>query len=166
MKKIFVGAVTFFCWKGQQLCTFNVLLHLNAYNETVVHQHPINIYIHHSSIITRSNISQIFVFWHCYPLYLFPNPGADLYAFQKHSPRLANQTITRSTLVTPWSNRNILWLRDAVRQTSRGKSAAAGRPTAGRPRPLTSRGMSAWPYRVTTKYSFYPVHPFKMLNKI
>ena len=27
--------------------------------------------------------------------------------------------------------------------------------TAGRPRPLTSRGMSAWPYRVTTKYSYF-----------
>ena len=80
-------------------------------------------------------------------------------------------------------NRNTLWLRDTVRQTSRGKSAAAGPtagrprpltsrgksaaagPTAGRPRPLTSRGMSAWPYRVTTKYSFYPVRTFKMLNK-
>ena len=34
-------------------------------------------------------------------------------------------------------NRNTLWLRDTVRQTSRGKSAAAG-PTAGRSRPLTS----------------------------
>ena len=43
--------------------------------------------------------------------------------------------------------RNTLWLRDTVRQTSRGKSAAAG-PTAG-------RGMSAWPYSVTTKYSYY-----------
>ena len=32
-------------------------------------------------------------------------------------------------------------------------------------RPLTSRGMSAWPYRVTTKYSFYPVHTYKTLNK-
>ena len=27
----------------------------------------------------------------------------------------------------------------------------------GPPRPLTSRGTSAWPYRVTTQYSFYPV---------
>ena len=59
-------------------------------------------------------------------------------------------------------NRNTAWLRDTVRQTSRGKSAAAavgpGRwLPAGRPRPLTSRGMSAWPYRVTTRYSFYPV---------
>ena len=53
-------------------------------------------------------------------------------------------------------NRNTAWLRDTVRQTSRGKSAAAGR-TAGPPRPLTSRGTSAWPYRVTTLYSFYPV---------
>ena len=53
-------------------------------------------------------------------------------------------------------NRNTAWLRDTVRQTSRGKSAAAGR-TAGPPRPLTSRGTSAWPYRVTTQYSFYPV---------
>ena len=40
-----------------------------------------------------------------------------------------------------------------VRQTSRGKSAAA-RPTAGPPRPLTSRGMSAWPYHVTTSIPF------------
>ena len=53
-------------------------------------------------------------------------------------------------------NRNTLWIRETVRQTSRGKSAAAGTTTV-RPRPLTSRGMSAWPYRVTTKYSFYPV---------
>ena len=52
-----------------------------------------------------------------------------------------------------WYNRNTLWLRDMVRQTSRGKSAAA-RPTAGPPRPLTSRGMSAWPYRVTTSIPF------------
>ena len=50
--------------------------------------------------------------------------------------------------------RNTLWLRDTVRQTSRGKSADAGL-NAGRPRLLTSRGMSAWPYRVTTKYSYY-----------
>ena len=50
--------------------------------------------------------------------------------------------------------RNTAWLRDTVRQTSRGKSAAAGRTT-GPPRPLTSRGTSAWPYRVTTQYSYY-----------
>ena len=56
-------------------------------------------------------------------------------------------------------NRNTAWLRDTVRQTSRGKSAAAGR-TAGPPRPLTSRGTSAWPYRVTTQYSFYPVQMY------
>ena len=31
------------------------------------------------------------------------------------------------------------------------------RPQGGPPRPLTSRGTSAWPYRVTTQYSFYPV---------
>ena len=54
-------------------------------------------------------------------------------------------------------NRNTLWLRDTVRQ-------AAG-PTKSQPRPLTSPGMSAWPYRVTTKYSFYPVQAYKMLNK-
>ena len=60
-------------------------------------------------------------------------------------------------------NRNTLWLRDTVRQTSREKSVAAG-PTTGRPQPLTFRGMSAWPYRVTTKYSFYPVRTHKMLN--
>ena len=59
-------------------------------------------------------------------------------------------------LTTVKYNRNTAWLRDTVRQTSRGKSAAAGR-TAGPPRPLTSRGTSAWPYRVTTQYSFYPV---------
>ena len=28
---------------------------------------------------------------------------------------------------------------------------------AGPPRPLTSRGTSAWPYRLTTQYSFFPV---------
>ena len=57
-------------------------------------------------------------------------------------------------------NRNTLLLLDTVRQTFRGKSAAWGRP-----RPLTSRGMSAWPYRVTTKYYFYPVRTYKMLSK-
>ena len=31
---------------------------------------------------------------------------------------------------------------------------------------LYSREMSAWPYRVTTKYSFYLVRTYKMLNKI
>ena len=40
-----------------------------------------------------------------------------------------------------------------VRQTSRGKSAAAA-PTAGLPWPLNSQGMSAWSYRVTTNHSF------------
>ena len=56
-------------------------------------------------------------------------------------------------------NRNTAWLRDTVRQTSRGKSAAAGRTT-GPPRSLTSLGTSAWPYRVTTQYSFYPVQMY------
>ena len=54
------------------------------------------------------------------------------------------------------NNMKIVWLRDTVKQTSLGKSAAAKR-IAGPPRPLTSRGTSAWPYRVTTQYSFYPV---------
>ena len=73
--------------------------------------------------------------------------------------------VTKSNQVTQhfvyWYqyNRNTAWLRDTVRQTSRGKSAAAGR-TAGSPRPLTSRGTSAWPYRVTTQYSFYPVQMY------
>ena len=52
----------------------------------------------------------------------------------------------RSTPTLRWSygyNRNTLWLRDTVRQTSRG--------------PLTSIGMPAWPYRVTKKYSFYSI---------
>ena len=40
-----------------------------------------------------------------------------------------------------------------VRQTARGKSAAAA-PTAGLPPPLNSQGMSAWPHRVTTNNSF------------
>ena len=44
--------------------------------------------------------------------------------------------------------------------TRYGQAAAA----AGRPQPLTSRGMSAWPYRVTTHYSFYPVHTFRNKN--
>ena len=55
----------------------------------------------------------------------------------------------RSHRKIPWSylcsvmqyTRNTSWLRDTVRQTSRRKSAAAGL-TAGRPRPLTFRGMS------------------------
>ena len=46
--------------------------------------------------------------------------------------------------------RNTLWLRDTVRQTSLRKSEAG--------RPLTSLGMSAWPYRVTTKYTYYIYH--------
>ena len=44
------------------------------------------------------------------------------------------------------------------------KSASAG-ATAGRPRLLVSRGMSAWLYRVTTKSSFYPVHTYKILKQ-
>ena len=35
----------------------------------------------------------------------------------------------------------------------------------GPPRPLTSRGTSAWPYRVTTQYSFYPVQMYSWHNK-
>ena len=50
--------------------------------------------------------------------------------------------------------RNTLWLRDTVRQTSLGKSAAGADLWSAR-RPLTSLGMSAWPYRVTTKYSYF-----------
>ena len=46
--------------------------------------------------------------------------------------------------------RNTLWLRDTVRQTSLRKSEAG--------RPLTSLGMSAWPYRVTTKYTYHIYH--------
>ena len=38
----------------------------------------------------------------------------------------------RIMIVSNWYNRNTLWLRDTVRQTSRGKSAAAG-PTASAP---------------------------------
>ena len=56
-------------------------------------------------------------------------------------------------------NKNTLWLHDIVRQTFRGKSAAAA-PPAGQPRALTSGGMSAWPYRATTKFSFYPVQTY------
>ena len=47
--------------------------------------------------------------------------------------------------------------------TSTGTSArerkihAASYARLGPPRPLTSRGTSAWLYRVTTQYSFYPV---------
>ena len=60
-------------------------------------------------------------------------------------------------------NRDTAWLRDTVRQTSRGKSAANGR-TAGPPRPLTFRGTSAWRYRLTTQYSFYPVQIYSWYN--
>ena len=60
-------------------------------------------------------------------------------------------------------NRNAACLRNTVRQTSRGKSAAAGR-TAGAPQPLTSRGTSAWPYHVTRQYSFYPVQIYSWHN--
>ena len=49
-------------------------------------------------------------------------------------------------------NRNTAWLRDTVRQTSRGNSADHRSALA-----ADSRGTSAWPYRVTTQYSFYPV---------
>ena len=73
-------------------------------------------------------------------------------------------SLNKSNPIQPYTyNRNTLWLRNTVRQTSRGKSVAA-RPTAGRPRPLTSLrstrrpltslGMSAWPYRVTTNIPF------------
>ena len=50
--------------------------------------------------------------------------------------------------------RNTLWLRDTVRQTSLGKSAA-GADLRSAWQPLTSLGMSAWPYHVTTKYSYF-----------
>ena len=49
--------------------------------------------------------------------------------------------------------RNILWLRDMVRQTSLGKSAA-GADLRSAWQPLSSLGMSAWPYRVTALYSY------------
>ena len=51
--------------------------------------------------------------------------------------------------------RNTLWLRDTVRQTSLGKG-----PT-GRPRPLTSLGISAWPYCVTTKYLYIYIYIYQ-----
>ena len=107
-----------------------------------IRRHSYTAYLNHTFFNKHSNIC----------MYMF----ADLYRYDQ-----TMRTVLRSKLIY---NRNTLWLRDTVRQTSRGKSAAAG-PTAGRPRPLTSRGMSAWPYRVTTKYSFYPVRTFKMLNK-
>ena len=50
--------------------------------------------------------------------------------------------------------RNTLWLRDTVRQTSLRKSAA-GADLWSAQWPLTSLGMSARPYHVTTKYSYY-----------
>ena len=50
--------------------------------------------------------------------------------------------------------RNTAWLRDTVRQTSLGKSAAGADLRSAR-RPLTSLGTSAWPYRVTTQYSYF-----------
>ena len=62
-------------------------------------------------------------------------------------------------------NRNTAWLRDTVRQTSRGKSAAAGQTT-GAPRQLTSQGTSAWPYCVATQYSFYPVQYIVNITKM
>ena len=49
--------------------------------------------------------------------------------------------------------RNTAWLRDTVRQTFRGKSAA-GEDLRSARRPLTSLGTSVWPYRVTTQYSY------------
>ena len=49
---------------------------------------------------------------------------------------------------------NALWLRDTIRQTSLGKSAAGADLWSAR-QPLTSLGMFAWAYGVTTKYSYY-----------
>ena len=46
--------------------------------------------------------------------------------------------------------RNTAWLRDTVRQTS-----AAEADLRSAQRPLTSPGTSAWPYRVTTQYSYH-----------
>ena len=48
----------------------------------------------------------------------------------------------------------------------RGYAIRSGRQTPDRwpPRPLTSRGTSAWPYRVTTQYSFYPVQIYSWHN--
>ena len=39
----------------------------------------------------------------------------------------------------------------------RGYAIRSGKRPEGSQRPLTSRGTSAWPYRVTMQYSFYPV---------
>ena len=50
--------------------------------------------------------------------------------------------------------RNTLRLRDRVRQTCLWKSMA-GADLWSVQRPLTSLGMSAWPYRVTTNYSYF-----------
>ena len=57
-------------------------------------------------------------------------------------------------VLTAVYNRNTAWLRDTVRQTSRGKSAAAGRTAV------------SWPYRVTTQYSFYPVQCIVNTTKV
>ena len=49
--------------------------------------------------------------------------------------------------------RNTAWLHDTLRQTSLGKSVAGADLRS--LRPLTSLGTSAWPYRVTTQYSYF-----------
>ena len=59
---------------------------------------------------------------------------------------LQSTTIVVLAYMFVLDKRTTLWLRDTVRQTSLGKSAAR--------LPLTSLGMSAWPYRVTTKKSY------------
>ena len=60
--------------------------------------------------------------------------------------------------------RNTLWLRDTVRQTSLGKSAAGADLRSAR-RPLTSLGMSAWPYRVMNEWmNIYFTEVFRLVH--
>ena len=65
-------------------------------------------------------------------------------------------TIVVLTFLFVLDKRNTLWLRDMVRQTTHWE--ASGRRADGRSASkqlLTSRAMSASPYRVTTKYSYH-----------
>ena len=68
-------------------------------------------------------------------------------------------TMPHCSTVPQW----VIWYNRNTSVVTRYGQANILREVSGRP--LTSRGMSAWPYLVTTKYSFYPVRTFKMLNK-
>ena len=114
----------------------------------------------------------------------FPNASQNQNALTRfHSFRRSSLTKCMADYNHTWSKARMLkWLlttmilyTEATRPTGnkieilcgyairQGRHPLGSQRPPGRPgrRPLPSRGMSAWPYRVTTKYSFYPVQTYK-----